>query len=129
MIQKDIYDKICDIFDERFKNEKNKADTKFFRISQCRKTPYHTTIFPPAIPEDRQSSYTFQCNDKAKMCTITGDVYILKEQSSEAIKKLKLVDCNVKEPKPHVTADYIYFVCAAKSYEESIKIAKILRDY
>lgn len=40
MLQKDIYDKICDIFDERFKNEKNKTDTKFFRIPQCRKTPY-----------------------------------------------------------------------------------------
>ncbi len=43
MLQKNIYDKICDVFDEIFKKEKKK-ESKYFRQPQCKKTPYHIAL-------------------------------------------------------------------------------------
>ena len=127
MIEKDIYDKICDIFAQKIKTDKSKS--VMHRKAECRKTKYHMTVFPPGIEEDRQSAYTFQCNDKAKMCTISGDAYILKEKSNKAVKELKSVSCDISNQREHVTANQVWFICAGKSYIDSLNIAKVLEKY
>lgn len=127
MIEKDIYDKICDIFLPRIKTDKSKSI--MHRKAQCQKTKYHMTIYPPGIEEDRQSAYTFQCNDKAKMCTISGDAYILKEKTNKAVKEIKFVGCDISNQREHVTANQVWFICAGKSYKETLGIANILKDY
>ena len=129
MLEQDFYDTICDVFRERMKEKRGKRKEASTYEPHCRKTPYHTTIFMPPIPEDRQSSYTFQCNEKARMCNIGGDAYILREKSKEAFSRLNEEKCELKEPRPHVTANYSYFNCYGKSYEKTLKIAKILKDY
>lgn len=129
MLEKTIYDKICDVFDDRIKSKLPIRKSVMHRNPECKQTKYHTTVYPPGLEEDRQSAYTFQCNDNAKMCTISGDAYILKDISDKAVEEIEDSGCNVTNQREHVTANQVWFYCAGKSFKETLEIAKVLNKY
>lgn len=131
MIEKTIYDKICDVFEDRIKSKLPIRKSVMHRPPECKITTYHTTIYPPGIEEDRQSAYTFQCvdNDRIKMCTISGDAYILKEISDKAVEEITTSGCKVTNQREHVTANQVWFYCKSKTFKETLEIAKVLTKY
>lgn len=136
MIEKTIYSNIVKIIEEPFKEKEEKP--KIHNLKENYKNV--TTI---NLPKRKNlfsgTSFLIICNDR---CHIRGDLVAYRYDEKEDSNKIENLHCEItsihEHPesvmaiipgKEYVKESHIHFKCYSKSYSDTLKIIKFLRNY
>lgn len=141
MIEKNKYEEIINTINEPYKNKSDKPNVYGRHIftdkalilldTPCKEGAYHG------------SSFEFLCHED--ICSVKGQIVTKREFEKDVSDKIIETSCTIREIHRHPESilatppgrvlseqekeSHIHFTCADKDYNNTLKIAKFLREY
>ena len=123
LLEKNIHDKIYEVLSDPFKNKKDKPE--IFRDFIM---GYVTIDMPNKFVGEHGSTYNFRCRQNLKTCNFDGDIVTLRKDSNNVQENVKKEECDIVTLHEHMKS-HIHFKCKDRSFGDTLKIAKLLREY
>jgi len=141
MIEKSKYEKIIDVINEQYKNKDIKPNVYGKHISTDE--AFILLDMPKKEGMYHGSAFDFRC--RRDICRMSGEIIVQRELEKGVSDKFIEMSCIVKKIHKHPEsimasvpgkqykkgelASHIHFICPNKDYNDTIKIAKFLREY
>lgn len=141
MIEKNKYERIIDIINEPYKNKDSKPSIYGRHIFTDRALILLDT--PRKEGAYHGSSFTFSC--RKDTCSVYGEIVTKRESEKDISNKIIETSCAIikihrhpesimasvpgRQHKKEELESHIHFACVGKDYNNTVKIAKLLREY
>ena len=141
MIEKNKYEKIVDIINGPYKNKDVKPNFYAKRI-------FTDDIFIQFDTPRKEGAYhgsTFDFRCRRDICRVSGEIVTKREFEKDISDKIIETGCNIRKIHQHPESimamipgkqykkeefeSHIHITCLNKDYNDTIKIAKFLREY
>jgi len=141
MIEKNKYEKIIDIINEPYKSKGSKPNIYGRHIF----TDKALILFDTPCKEDAYHGSSFTLSCRGDICSVNGEIVTKREFEKDVSNRIIETSCTIRDIHRHPECilatppsrewkecekeSHIHFTCADKDYNNTVKIAKVLREY